>query len=104
MKRTYAVVWSTGDEDVVSGRLDRFGDRFELHGRNGGVKIAFSNVKSASIARGQADRLHGLPVLALDVGAATPVRIASLEGTAVLHELADRLEQSGLKVAGPPAA
>ncbi len=104
MKRTYAVVWSSGDDVVVSGRLDRLDDRFELHGRNGGLAIAFSDVTGASIARGQADRLRGLPVLVLEREGAASVRIASLEGTAVLHELSDRLEHSGLKVVSAPNA
>jgi hypothetical protein len=36
-------------------------------------------------------------VLVLDLaGGVEPVRIASLEGTAALHELFDRVEQAGL--------
>jgi hypothetical protein len=98
MKRTYAVVWSEGG-DVVSGRLDRLGDGFELHGRDRRLSIPFSELVGAAIARGRSDRLRGLPVLALDIGTGAPVRIASLEGTAVLHELADRVAAAGLNVA-----
>jgi hypothetical protein len=94
MKRTYAVVWSM-DGEVGSGRLDRLDDRFELHGRGERLSIPFSELVGASIARGQRDRLRGLPVLVLDVGRGTPIRIASLEGAAVLHELADRVKRAG---------
>jgi hypothetical protein len=97
MRRTYAVVWCTGG-DVGSGRLDRHDDRFELHGRDRRLSIPFSGLVGAAIARGQKDRLRGLPVLALDIEGGPSVRIASLEGPAVLHELADRVAESGLKV------
>ena len=45
------------------------------------------------------ERLRGLPVLALELRAGTPVRVASLEGAAVLHELADA-SSGGPAVAG----
>jgi hypothetical protein len=97
MRRTYAVVWSRGG-DVGSGRLDRLDDRFELYGRDRRLSIPFSELVGAAIARGQNDRLRGLPVLALEIEGGPSVRIASLEGTAVLHELADRVAASGLTV------
>ena len=87
MKRSYAVVWSDGDT-LGSGRLDACGDRFELHGRDTQVSIPFSEVAGASIARRHVDRLRGLPVLLLRRSDREPVRIASLEGPGVLHELA----------------
>jgi hypothetical protein len=95
MKRTYAVVWSI-DGEISPGRLERLDDRFELHGRVRRVAIPFAEVVGASIARGHADRLHGLPVLALDLAGGESVRVASLEGTAALHELFDRVERAGL--------
>lgn len=87
MKRSYAVLWSEGDT-LGSGRLEACSDRFELHGRDARVSIPFSDVAGASIARRQVDRLRGLPVLLLRRGDREPVRIASLEGPGVLHELA----------------
>jgi len=89
-ERTYAVLWSDGDT-VGSGRLEASGNRFELHGRETRVSIPFSDVASASISRRQVDRLRGLPVLLLRRGGREPVRIASLEGPGVLHELARHL-------------
>jgi hypothetical protein len=82
------------DGEVGSGRLDPLEDGFELSGRGRRLSIPFSALVGASIARGQKDRLHGLPVLALDVGQDAPVRIASLEGPAILHELADRVKRA----------
>jgi len=97
MNRTYAVVWSENGT-LASGRLDSFADRFELDGRRQRLSIPFVELLGASIARGSADRLRGLPVLELGRKAAVPVRIASLEGTAALHELFDQLERAGAGV------
>jgi hypothetical protein len=91
MSRTYAVVWSENGS-TASGRLDAFGDRFELDARTKRVSIPFAEVAGASIERGRKYRLRGLPVLQLGRIGGPPVRIASLEGTAVLHELFDQLE------------
>ncbi len=98
MKYSYAVVWSNGP-DVGSGRLDRFDDRFELHGRGRELSIPFAGLARASIRRGRLERLRGLPVLELECATGEPVRIASLEGTVALLELADRIAGSGLSVA-----
>jgi hypothetical protein len=85
--RSYAVAWSS-DGDIVSGRLELRGDGFELCGRDRGRSIPFSQLTDAAIARGKRDRLYGLPVLALGLCGASPLRIASLEGVGALHELA----------------
>jgi hypothetical protein len=95
MSRTYAIVWSENGT-VASGRLEPLADRFELAGRRQRLSIPFTQLASASIERGRADRLHGLPVLQLDRAGELPVRIASLEGTAALHELFEQVERSGI--------
>jgi hypothetical protein len=86
MGRTYAVVWSENGS-TNSGRLESLADRFVLEGRGHRLSIPFGQLERALIARGRADRLHGLPVLELDRVGRPPVRIASLEGAAMLHEL-----------------
>jgi hypothetical protein len=96
--RRYAVVWSDGDA-VVSGRLEPLADRFELRGRDKRLTIPFSGLAGASIARRDADRLRGLPVLALRLREGTIFRIASLEGAGTLHELAHHVERAGLAIA-----
>jgi hypothetical protein len=98
MKQAYAVVWSENGS-VTSGRLDSLGDRFELTGRGQHLSIPFAELRSASIARGASDRLHGLPVLELARDGRPPVRIASLEGTGALHELFAKVERVGVAVA-----
>jgi hypothetical protein len=98
MSRNYAVVWSSNG-DVRSGRLEPFPDRFELHARERRLSIPFCELTSASIARRTADRLLGLPVLALAVRGDPPLRIASLEGPGSLQELAAHVEHAGRLVA-----
>jgi hypothetical protein len=93
MHRTYAVVWSENGAQA-SGRLDSLDDRFDLDGRGRRLSLPFAEILSASIGRGRGDRLHGLPVLELGRTSGAPVRIASLEGTAALHELFDQVERA----------
>lgn len=93
MSRTYAVVWSENGT-VASGRLEALEGGFELAGRGQALSIAFEEVEGASIERGRADRLHGLPVLELHRTGRLLVRIASLQGTAALHELFEQVEQA----------
>jgi hypothetical protein len=94
MSRTYAVVWSENGT-VASGRLEPFAEGFELDGREHHLSIPFTELEGASIERGRADRLHGLPVLELVRSCGLPVRIASLQGVAALHELLDYVAPSG---------
>jgi hypothetical protein len=94
---SYAVVWS-GDDGVASGRLEPCADGFELYGRHRRSSIPFGDLVGASIARRHADRLRGLPVLVLLTRSGVRVRIASLEGAGVLHELAQHVERAGLPV------
>jgi hypothetical protein len=92
VKRSYAVVWSNG-HGVDSGRLEPRGDRFELVGRDHARSVGFGDIVGLSIARQNGERLRGLPVLVLRLTAGDEVRVASLEGTAVLHDLVDLVEQ-----------
>jgi hypothetical protein len=100
MKPRYAVLWCSRDE-VESGRLEPHADGFELSGRAGALSLRFADVTDAAIARGQDQRLRGLPVLALLLCGGASVRIASLEGAGVLHELVECVKRAGLTI---PAA
>ena len=96
-RQTYAVVWEQ-HQVVASGGLTVLPAGFELHGRDRPLSIAFSEVLTASIARGGRDRLRGLPVLVLALQGGDLLRIASLEGLGGLHELAAHVEAAGLQV------
>jgi len=95
---SYAVVWSVG-RDIHSGRLDLHAGGLELHGRDTVLRLRFRDVSGASIGRGRDERLRGLPVLRLAGSGGTSIRIASLQGAGVLHELAHAVERAGLTVA-----
>jgi hypothetical protein len=96
---SYAVVWSVGDV-VVSGNLEIHADGLELYGRDGSISVPSARLAGAWISRRRADRLHGLPALVLSpVGGAPSIRLASLEGPGVLHELAGHVAHAGLVVA-----
>jgi hypothetical protein len=98
MKLSYAVAWSSNGT-AGAGRLEPFADRFELFGRGPRISIRFADLVGVSIGRGRAERLLGLPVLALSLRNGGAIRIASLEGVGLLHELAGRIERAGRPVA-----
>jgi hypothetical protein len=91
------VVWGAA-EKTGSGRLEAGADRFDLYGRGEQFSIVFSELAGAAIARRQVDRLRGLPALVLRRCDGGTVRIASLEGAGVLHELAAHVQGAGLTV------
>lgn len=98
--RQYAVLWSASG-GAESGRLEVHLDRFELSGKKV-LSVPFDDVADAHIARGAGDRLSGLPVLSLRRRDGEGVRIASLEGTGALYEIAGLVEggESPLRASG----
>lgn len=96
--RRYAVIWDDGVA-THSGRLELHAGWLELHDRDGSLSLAFDDVDDAMIARARRERLRGLPVLALHRRDGGVVRIASLEGAGMLHELSVQVERAGLTVA-----
>jgi hypothetical protein len=93
VKATYAVLWC-GGEAVESGRLEPRAEGLELRGRNRALSIRFADVAQVAIARGSDQRLRGLPVLSLLLRGGAALRIASLEGSGALHELAEWVERA----------
>ena len=83
----YAVVWSDGAA-AQTGRLEAYANRLELHGRDTAVVVPLAEIAEAAIERGPADRLRGLPVLALRRRDGSRLCVASLDGPGVLLELA----------------
>jgi hypothetical protein len=95
VKRSYAVVWSS-PEGVGSGRLEPGVDQFDLVGRDQRLSIPFSGLEDVTLARTNGERLRGLPVLRLRRRTGGDVRVASLEGAAVLHELVEYVQACAL--------
>jgi hypothetical protein len=86
MKGTAAVLWVLWGT-FHPGSLEVHRDRLELRARRRAVAIPFDSVREFTIERGPASRINGLPVLRLQLATGDVVRLASLEGTGVLHEL-----------------
>ena len=93
MKGTCAVLW-TLHGPIHAGSLELDDDRLQLRTRGRAVSIPLGSIAQFTIERGPAVRINGLPVLTLFLVEGDVVRLASLEGVAVLHELA--------AVLGPP--
>jgi hypothetical protein len=87
MRGTFAVLWSLHGP-VHSGSLEAFSDRLELRTRGLTVSVSFVSVVRSTIQRGPSLRINGLPVLAIALADGDVVRIASLQGAGLLHELA----------------
>jgi hypothetical protein len=87
MKGTVAVLWSLHGP-VHSGSLEAFSDRLELRTRGRTCSIPLGSIAACSIERGPSVRMKGLPVLRVVLAQGDVIRIASLEGMGVLHELA----------------
>jgi hypothetical protein len=97
--RTYAVAWRRDDEGTVSGALQADREGLHLHGRGGPVHVLFAEVVRLSIERSRAQRLRGLPAIALLLARGETLRIASLEGTGALHEIAGIAQSAGVRSA-----
>ncbi|HEY6067697.1 MAG TPA: hypothetical protein VIU81_03315 [Gaiellaceae bacterium] len=82
----YAVLWN-GCEGEATGRLSVLADRFELTSGERRVVVRFADLVDVTIGRKQADRLRGLPVLWLRHRDGRALRLASLQGPGILHEL-----------------
>jgi hypothetical protein len=86
MTGTFAVLWSLHGP-VHSGSLETFADRLELRTRGRSLSVPFASIVRSAIERGPSVRINGLPVLAIALADGAVVRIASLQGAGLLHEL-----------------
>ena len=90
MARKLPVVWSFRDEEHA-GALELVDGRIVLQAARGAMGLSLANVVHASVERGAAARLRGLPVVRLVTRGELVVCIASLGGAGTLHELAQIL-------------
>jgi hypothetical protein len=94
MRRSYAVVWENG-AGVDSGRLELGLDALQLVGREHLLSVPYAGLADVRIARGPQERIRGLPVLVLRRPEGD-IRVASLEGAGILHELTEHIVHAGL--------
>jgi hypothetical protein len=90
MKGTFAVLWAFQGR-VHSGSLEVLADRLLLTTRGRTMAVPTAAIRRFAIERGPAARLSGLAVLSLELVDHEVIRLASLQGTALLHDLAGRL-------------
>ncbi len=90
MNGTVAILWTLHGRRY-SGSLELLADRLELRGRGRTLVIPLESIEGFAIERGAPVRISGLAVLRLSLAGGIVVRIASLQGMGVLHQLAGRL-------------
>jgi hypothetical protein len=95
--RTYAVAWQRPGEGAVSGGLRADREGLHLLGRAGTLHLLFAQIARLSIERGRTQRLRGLPAIVLQLASGGTLRIASLEGTGALHEIAELAQRAGVR-------
>jgi hypothetical protein len=72
---------------VHAGSLEAHDDRLEFRARGRAFGIPLQAIAQFTIERGPAARINGLPVLTLFLIEGDVIRLASLEGVGVLHEI-----------------
>ena len=90
MKEKFAVLWAMNDH-AYAGSLELADRRLELRTRGRTFSAPVDDVRQLGIERGAAARLNGLAVLQLSLSGGDVLRVASLQGAGVLHELAAAL-------------
>jgi hypothetical protein len=99
MRGTVAVLW-TLDGTVRSGSLEVLVDRLELRTRGRTLAVPLDSIVAFGIERGSSVRLNGLAALKIVLYDGIVVRVASLQGMGVLHQLAGRLASPTLAASG----
>jgi hypothetical protein len=99
MRGTIAVLW-TLEGKLHSGSLELLADRLELRTRGRTLAVPLDSIMAFAIERGPSARLNGLAVLKLVLFDGIVVRIASLQGTGVLHQLSGRLAPAPVAASG----
>ena len=90
MRFELPVIWRV-DGATHAGRLELADDDVTLTSKGERVRFAAASIAAAAIERAPAQRLRGLPVLALRLVGGDVVRVASMGGAGSLHELAARV-------------
>ena len=99
MKGTIAILWTLHGERH-SGSLEMLADRLELRARGRTLVIPLESIAGFEIERGAPARINGLAVLRLTLAGGMIVRVASLQGMGVLHQLAGKLAPAAVALSG----
>ena len=88
---TYGVVWTSGDSPASAGSLEFGTDSLRLAGRERSEDVAYADLKSVRVGRSNGDRLDGRPTVLLERSDGEQLRIATVEQSTLVPEIADRL-------------
>ena len=99
MKGTFAVLWTLNGQ-VHTGSIELQDDRLEFHARARALTVPLAAVTQFEIERGAPVRINGLAALKLVLVGGVVVRVASLQGMGVLHQLAGRLAPTDVALSG----
>ena len=97
-RRSYAVIWRTGDGPVSPGKLVLGVTSFRLEtgapsGRSTTEGIRYADLDSIENASA-AQRIHGRPTTLVKRLEREPVAIAALDGPGSAHEIAEQLARA----------
>ena len=88
---SYAVLWSPPSKPVEAGKLELEPAGLLFEGPTGSRQVAYEEIAAVHVGRVGRERLGGRPALVLDLVAGGPLRIGSINGVGLLHELDERL-------------
>jgi hypothetical protein len=94
---SYAVLWSEPRQPVRAGKLELEPTGLRLEGALGGRggrevhRVFYEDVEAVRVGRARSERIAGRPSLVLELAVGGPLRIGSVQGLGVLHELAGHL-------------
>ena len=92
---SYAVLWSEQEGPAHAGKLELGASSLVVDGLNGSGRIrrefSIGDVMSFRIGRGRGERLGGRPALMLQLTQGRTLRLATLAGAGVLHEVVDHI-------------
>jgi hypothetical protein len=94
-RRSYAVIWRTGDGPIRPGKLVLGTTSLRLETGSPGGRSTTEGIRYADLASVEkapsAQRIHGRPTTLVRRREREPVAIAALDGPGTAHEIAERL-------------
>ena len=98
LRRSYAVIWRTGEGPVRPGKLVLGPTSFRLETGKPGGRSTTEGIRYADLASVEkapsSQRIHGRPTTLVRRLEREPVAIAALDGPGSAHEIAERLARA----------
>lgn len=91
------MLWSEPAEPVRAGKLELEPNALCFEGANGTRnsrhvhRVYYEDIEAVHVGRSVRERLAGRPALVVDLAVGGPLRIGSVQGAGILHELAEQL-------------